>query len=140
DHSPAADRSGQPVSTTDDQGWSLSVLVVDAHEDGAASLAEILTLYGYTVRVARTGRAALEAAAQSPPDVVILELWLPDLDGCELAERLRAQAAGKHPFLVAVTGDGFPADRRRSAAAGIHLHLVKPADLGLLRRVLARFA
>jgi two-component system, OmpR family, response regulator len=128
------------VLATDDHGWSLSVLVVDGHEDGAASLAEILRLNGYDVRVAGTARAALRAAAEAPPDVVVLEPRLPDLDGWELAKRLRAPAFGKPPLVVAVSGGGSPEERRRSAEAGIHLHLVKPADPAVLCGVLARFA
>ena len=128
------------MSATDDHGWSLSVLVVDAHEDGAASLAEILRLYGYDVRVAGTARAALRAAAEAPPDVVLLEPRLPDLDGWELARRVRVLAGGKPPLVVAISGSGRPEDRRRSAEAGVHLHLVKPADPAVLRGVLARFA
>jgi DNA-binding response OmpR family regulator len=140
EHSPAAIRLEQPVSATDDHGWSLSVLVVDGHEDAAASLAEVLRLYGHDVRVAGTARAALRAAAEAPPDVVVLEPRLPDLDGWELALRLRERASVPPPLVVAVSGTGGPEARRRSAEAGIHLHLVKPADPEVLRGVLARFA
>ncbi|HEX4611125.1 MAG TPA: response regulator [Urbifossiella sp.] len=116
----------------------LSVLVVDDLPDAAESVAEVLSLYGFSTRVACGGSPALELAAADPPDVVLLDLLMPGMDGWELARRLKAQARVKRPLLVAVSGCGGDADRRRSAESGIDLHLVKPADpaalVGLLRR------
>jgi CheY-like chemotaxis protein len=119
------------------------VLVVDDLDDAAASMAEVLSLSGVAhISVANTGGAALELAAGDPPDVVLLDIGLPDLNGWEVARWLREQGegTGKRPFLIAITGFGSEADRRRSAAAGVDLHLVKPADLALLIGVLRRFA
>ena len=119
----------------------LSVLVVEAHNDTADSLAELLRLVGHRVAVARCGEAALEAVTASPPDVVLMEVRLPDLDGWQLAEQLmEAGSSGKRPFLVAVTTCGSERDCRRSAEVGIDLLLLKPVEPGLLLGLLRRFA
>lgn len=111
----------------------LSVLVVDDHEDCAQSTAELLTLCGHAVRVAACGTDALREVAAEVPDVVLLDLGLPDLDGCELTVRLRRALDGKQSLVVAVTGHGTDGDRLRSADAGIDLHLIKPlAPLALI--------
>ena len=78
-------------------------------------------------------------AQVDPPDVVLLEIRLPKMDGWEVARRLREQATVKPPFCIAVTGYGMEADRRRSEEAGIDLHLLKPVEPSYLRRLLARF-
>jgi two-component system CheB/CheR fusion protein len=113
----------------------LSVLIADPHEDGAESLASLLRLKGYDVAIARTGPEALAAAAESPPDVLIVEPRLPGLDGWEVAPRLRARVP--RTLCIAVSTLGRPEDRRRSAAAGIALHLVKPVDPAWLLAILA---
>jgi CheY-like chemotaxis protein len=117
----------------------LSVLVVDDSPDAAGSTAELLALAGHAVRFAVSGEDALRLAAADPPDVVLLDLWMPGMDGYAVARRLAAQTTGKPPLLVAVTGCGSAADRAEAGAAGFHLHLVKPVEpavlLGLLRRV-----
>ncbi len=116
----------------------LKVLVVEDDPDGAETLALILELYGFDVRVMPDGLTALDAAQADQPDVILLDLGLPGLDGHEVARRLTARAAWKRPFLIAVTGYGSDTDRRRSAQAGVDLHLVKPVDpeqlVGLLRK------
>jgi CheY-like chemotaxis protein len=130
------------VTIKDSKLTPLSVLVVEDHEDGAISLEMLLHLFGCRVTIARTGNAALEAAAADPPDVVLLDLLLPDLDGWEVARRLREQFAveDKRPLLVAVTGCGEERDYSRSADVGIDLHLLKPVESGVLIGVLRRFA
>src|SRR4051812_818236 len=121
-----------------DQPLPLSVLVVEDLDDTAKSLAELLTLAGHAVRVALSGPEALRAAADATPDVVLLDIGLPGMDGWEVAQRLRGRASGKQPLVVAVTGYGTADDRWRSADAGIDLHLVKPVDPVALTRLLAR--
>src|SRR4051794_458459 len=106
---------------------ALSVLVVEDQPDAAQSLAELLTLHGHCVSVALSGADALRSVEVRTPDVVLLDIGLPGMDGWAVARRLRAQARGKQPVVVAVTGYGAEADRWRSADAGIDLHLVKPA-------------
>ncbi|VTR97702.1 histidine partial : Sensor protein OS=Rubrivivax gelatinosus (strain NBRC 100245 / IL144) GN=RGE_23280 PE=4 SV=1: Response_reg [Gemmata massiliana] len=116
----------------------LSVLVVEDLLDVAESVADLLTISGHAVRVASCGSDALLAALADPPDVVLLDIGLPGMDGWEVARRLRSQLNGKQPVVVAVTGLGADDDRRRSADAGIDLHLTKPADPVALTTLLAR--
>jgi DNA-binding response OmpR family regulator len=117
------------------------VLVVDDSSDTADSLAELLNFHGHAVRVAFDGAGALRSVAAAVPDIVFLDIRLPDLDGCEVAERIRKLCAGggKQPLLVAVTGCGTEADRLRSAGAGFDLHLVKPVAPGVLVGLTERF-
>lgn len=120
-------------------GCPLSVLIADAHVDGAETLAALLGLFGHEVTIAHSGPAALAAAAESPPDVLIVEPRLPGLDGWEVARRLRA--GEPRPLCIAVSTLGRPEDRRRSEAAGITVHLLKPAEPDtLVVGILARFA
>lgn len=116
----------------------LTVLVVEDNDDTAQSTAELLALCGYDVRVARCGPDALAAAAAGTPDVVLLDIGLPGMSGWEVAERLRRQARGEQPVVIALTGYGTAADRHRSADAGVDLHLVKPVDPCALTDLLAR--
>ena len=115
------------------------VLVVDDHADAADSTARLLDLYGYDARVARDGPAALADAATFPPDVVLLELGMPGMDGYELAAKLRDGAARRRPLVVAVSWCATAGEHRRSAAADIDLHLDKPADPEVLVGVLRGF-
>jgi CheY-like chemotaxis protein len=120
----------------------LRVLVVEDDTDLAASLAVWLVLQGHKARVAPDGPAALRAAGDEPPDVVLLDVGLPGMDGYEVAERVHedlAPAIPKAPLVIAVTGRESEADRRRSREAGIDLHLTKPVDVEQLSRVLGRF-
>lgn len=112
------------------------LLVVDDNEDAAQALAEALRLLGYDTRVAFDGPTALQVAQQFIPGVVVLDIGLPVMDGYELASRLRALPELHAVRLIAVTGYGQDEDRRRSAAAGIDLHLVKPIGLKELRAAL----
>jgi two-component system OmpR family response regulator len=127
------------MRTTRGNDFTLSVLVVDDVEDTANSLATLLALKGYASRPAVSAQEALLAAAADQPDVVILDLKMPGMDGWELARRLRDQATGKQPLLVAVSGCWTEEDRLRSADAGIDLHLVKPVEPAVLVGLLKRF-
>lgn len=112
----------------------LSVLVVDGHDDGAQSTAEMLTLCGHAVRVAACGVDALCAIAAETPDVVLLEIGLSDMDGWAMTKLMRGRPAGRVPLVVAVTRFGTDDDRAQSADAGIDFHLIKPlAPLDLIR-------
>jgi DNA-binding response OmpR family regulator len=91
-------------------------------------MAQLLEFYGFRVEVAEDGPAALEAFRREPRDVVLLDIGLPHMDGYEVARRLRAARPKRRPWIIAVTGYGQEDDRRRSAEAGIDLHLVKPVD------------
>jgi CheY-like chemotaxis protein len=113
----------------------LRILIVDDLPDAAKSLAMLLNLDGHEVKIAPPGQAALEMAEVEEPDVVLLDLGLPGMDGYEVAKRLR-QRVGKLPLIIAVTGYGDEEHRRRCAEAGIPLHLLKPVDPELLLRLL----
>jgi CheY-like chemotaxis protein len=112
------------------------VLVVDDNEDGADTLRYLLEHMGYIVAVANDARAALVQASAFQPDVAILDIGLPVMDGYELAGHLQSTLGDRAPRLIALTGYGQQADRDRSAAAGFDCHLVKPLDFEALLRAL----
>jgi PAS domain S-box-containing protein len=113
------------------------ILVVDDNVDAARSLAVLLRLEGHEVRVAPHGPAALAAAQAEPPEMVILDLGMPGMDGFEVARRLRGQPRLRETLLVALTGWAQEEDRRRCYEAGFDGHLPKPVDLGALRQFFA---
>jgi PAS domain S-box-containing protein len=113
------------------------VLVVDDNVDAAESIAAILRLSGFSVRCVYDGTSAVDAAQASVPDVVVLDIGLPDISGYEVARRLRASPRTRHVPLVAVTGYGQESDRRRSSEAGIDHHLTKPVDPEALQAFVA---
>jgi signal transduction histidine kinase len=114
------------------------VLVVDDNVDAAQSLATLLRILGQDVRTAHNGRSALEAARVSMPEIAILDIGLPGMDGHELARRLRDEPGGAAVVIIALTGWGQDVDRRRSAEAGFDHHLTKPADPEALRKLLSQ--
>src|SRR5262245_56217002 len=105
----------------------LYILVVDDQLDCAENLASLLRLYGHTPEVVANGRAALAAVLSRQPDVILVDIRLPGMNGWELARRITAQATPK-PFLIAVTGLAGEEAQRQSFASGIDCHLVKPVD------------
>ena len=115
------------------------VLVVDDNRDAADTLSTLLRTLGVTVAVAYSGREALDAVATFAPDIVLLDIGMPDMDGYETSRRIRAQHAND-TVLVALTGWGQDEDLRQSRAAGFDHHLVKPADIERLREILAESA
>jgi CheY-like chemotaxis protein len=136
---PAIDGAGQPsrppLSTRLGATSSANkkrVLVVDDNDDAAVMLKHALEQLGYRVAVAHDGPSALRTSATFEPDVALLDIGLPVMDGYELAQRLRETEVGSAVRLVAVTGYGQETDRARSAEAGFARHLVKPLDLGML--------
>jgi len=110
------------------------ILVVDDSRDSAESLALLLELQGHEARVELDGSSALATARSFQPDVILLDIGLPGMDGYEVARRLREE--GSVSRLVALTGYGQDEDRRRSLEAGFNHHLVKPVDLAELARIL----
>ena len=112
------------------------ILVVDDNEDVLETLREALEELGHVVEVAHDGPSALKMAEVFEPEIALLDMGLPVMDGYELALRLRERANASHRLrLIAVTGYGQEADRQRSAAAGFDMHLVKPVDLEKLGRI-----
>ena len=114
------------------------ILVADDNPDALASLAEVLKLQGHEVFSAANGTLALECAERYRPDVALLDIGMPLLDGYEVARRIRAQPWGAQVTLLALTGWGQEPDRRRSQSAGFDQHLVKPLDLARLNALLGR--
>ncbi|MBP7147876.1 MAG: hybrid sensor histidine kinase/response regulator [Acidobacteria bacterium] len=115
---------------------SLRVLIVDDNADAAEALAALLDMHGLNVRWAYDGRSALVVAREFLPEVVLLDIQLPDIDGYALARTMRHDPALANATLVAVTGFGGHAAPERSAAAGFNHHIVKPLELDDLLRLL----
>jgi CheY-like chemotaxis protein len=114
------------------------LLVIDDNRDTAETLREVLQAYGYTTQVAFDGPSGLEAAKSFRPDVALVDIGLPSMDGYEVARCIRRLPELCAIRLIAVTGYGQASDRRRSALAGFERHLVKPVDLEELRRLINR--
>jgi PAS domain S-box-containing protein len=130
---PASDSGRQHVGTT----RPLRVLVVDENADAADSAALIVRAAGHDAQVAYEGRAVLESAERYRPDVVLLDIGLPECDGYEIAQRLRRHPELKRVRLIALTGHGQDADRHRARSAGFDDYLVKPVDPQKLQEYLA---
>ncbi|HEX6260876.1 MAG TPA: PAS domain S-box protein, partial [Woeseiaceae bacterium] len=138
----ASDRPGetpQPPLSDSSNGTdhSLRVLVVDDNRDSADLQATLLHHNGHEVRTAYDGTDALKVALQFVPDVVLLDIGLPEIDGYEVAYRIRQQDVLSRVVLIAMTGYGQPEDRLRSQAVGFDHHLVKPAEFAELQAILA---
>jgi CheY-like chemotaxis protein len=115
------------------------VLIVDDNTDAAETLRMLLTtIGGGDVQTASSGVEALKLGAQLRPNVVLLDLGMPGMDGYEVARRMRGESWGKDALLVALTGWGQDQYRRRSSEAGFDRHMTKPADPEALRAVLSR--
>jgi CheY-like chemotaxis protein len=115
---------------------SLRVVVVDDNVDTAESLAMLLTAVGHEVQTRYTGPDGLASGLAFDPDVVLLDIGLPGMDGYEVAATLRASPHGEGLTLVALTGYGQESDKQRALASGFDAHLVKPVDFGLLQALL----
>src|SRR6478752_1230232 len=117
---------------------NMRILVVEDNRDSAETLQKLLELCGYSVTVAYSSKEGLEAAAKTPPDVVLCDIRLPDSDGYAFAEALRGNPKTARARLIAVTGYGGVQDRKRSREAGFQLHLVKPVKPENLLQELAQ--
>ena len=113
------------------------ILVVDDNHDSALSLAMMLSIMGHETRTAHDGETAVSTAEAFLPDVVLLDIGLPKLNGYEVAQRIRESAWGTAMFLIAVTGWGQDEDRQRSAEVGLNLHMVKPVEPAALEKLLS---
>jgi CheY-like chemotaxis protein len=114
------------------------VLVVDDNVDAAASLCDVVTHFGHSVEAVHDGRAAVAAAREHHPDVVLCDIGLPGMSGYEVARAVRADPALRGAFLVALTGYATPDDQRRATEAGFDGHVAKPSTIEQLRGVIAR--
>lgn len=131
-----------PVLSSQDAAAArpLRVLVVDDNVDAAQSIALLLRTMGHDLCLAYDGKSALIMVQELAPDVVLLDIGLPILDGFQVAKRVREWPALKNAVLVALTGYGQDSDRQRTRDAGFHHHLVKPVDIAKIESILAEVA
>lgn len=130
-----SDDAGRPVGATQ-APLRKSILIVDDNRDSGEMLAELLEVWGHDPKYVESGEEALQAIVQKVPDVVILDLGLPVMDGYEVAQRIRSLPASKHIRIIALSGYGQEEHRRKSREAGCQEHLVKPVNMQLLERAL----
>ena len=131
---PAESAADKPASAPGD----LRILVADDNRDAAETMTMLLEMMGHVVRRVHDGEAALEVAATFDPELVLLDIGMPGLNGYEVCQRLRAQPNGAARTVVAVTGWGQPHDLQKSKEAGFDHHLVKPVDIQVLTGLIAR--
>jgi two-component system, chemotaxis family, CheB/CheR fusion protein len=130
--------AARPASTRSVSTTPLRILIVDDNHDSADMLATLLQFAGHETFTAHDGPAAVDMAEELDPDVILLDIGLPILNGYEAARRIRElRGRGRRPLLIALTGWGQDEDRRRSEQAGFDAHLVKPVDDAVLGRLLA---
>ncbi len=113
------------------------ILIIEDHADTAQTLATLVSLDGHEVRLAHDGFEAIEIAPQFKPDVMLIDIGLPGMDGFEIARRMRQLECGRRCLLLAVTGYGQERDRRMALEAGFDQHLVKPVNVQVLSEVIA---
>lgn len=114
-----------------------TILIVDDNVDAAQSLAAVLQLFGHEARCVYDGHSALENARADPPEVVICDIGLPEMDGYDVARRMREISQLSSLHLIALTGYGQPQDRQRALASGFDHHLVKPVEPEQIRALIA---
>jgi CheY-like chemotaxis protein len=129
---PAASSVGKPMPTS-----GRRILVVDDNRDAGDSLLMLLKMAGNDTRIAYDGLEAVDAAATFRPDVILLDIGLPKLNGYDVCRRIREQPWGKDIAVLALTGWGQDEDRRKSKEAGFNGHLVKPVEHAALMEMLA---
>ena len=114
-----------------------TVLLIEDNADARAALAALLELEGCVVETAADGQSGIEIVRAKRPDVALVDIGLPGIDGYEVAQRIRGLGAPQ-PFMVALTGYSRPEDRKRAADAGFDTHLVKPVDPTALAQLVSR--
>jgi PAS domain S-box-containing protein len=132
------ERRAAPAEVTKPSGLRCKIVVVDDNRDSADSLARLLKLMGHEVRTAGDGREALEVAESFRPDLVLLDIGMPELNGYEAARHIRRQPWGKDLLLVAQTGWGQEEDKRRALEAGFDHHLTKPVEPAAVQKLIAK--
>jgi CheY-like chemotaxis protein len=133
----ASESSLQSDETPPSHGRTRRVLLVDDNRDAADSMAMLLEMSGHTVVTAYDGMEALHVAARVRPDIALIDLAMPGMDGFTVIHALRAMPALSDTRYVALTGFGQASDRAQTAAAGFHVHLVKPVEVDLLLKIVA---
>ena len=112
------------------------ILIADDNRDAADTMGMLLELGGHEVIIAHSGHQALELGRQHRPDVVILDIGMPDKNGYEVARAARSEDWGRSAYLIALTGWGQAEDKERARIAGFDRHLTKPADPDLVEEIL----
>lgn len=135
---PSADSELKEPGSSLRPSWKLRILIADDNADAADSLALLLSLDGHEVRTAYSGEAAVCVFEELRPDVALLDIGMPDLDGFATANAIRQRRGGAEVCLIAVTGWGQEADKRRTLEAGFAMHLTKPVDPDRVRSILSR--
>ncbi len=135
--SPSAGRRSEGDGGAAGHGARRRILVVDDNRDAAASLAMVLRLMGNETQTAHDGLEALQVAEAFRPEIVLLDIGMPKLNGYDTARRMREQPWGRNTMLIALTGWGQEEDRRRSQEAGFDTHMTKPVDPAVLEKLLA---
>src|SRR5690606_21224320 len=128
-------RESPPLPLSD--AASARVIIIDDNEDSAEGLALCLEAEGFEVAVCHTGGSGIDRVLAIRPEIVLLDIGLPDMDGCEVAIRLRADPQLEGLRIIAMTGYGGQADQQRAREAGFDHYLVKPVDYAELRKILA---
>ncbi len=131
-----ARRIGDSIACVQDGAWMLRVLVVDDDHDCADSLSMLVRQWGYDVQTAYNGSAALEMIGTRQPDVALVDLAMPKMDGYSMARQLRRQTRFNHTLLIAITGYADHAHRLLCDAAGFDHYLIKPIELADLEKLL----
>ena len=134
---PTRDAAAAAAAPATPEESPLSILVVDDNQDSACSMTLLLELQGHKVQVAHAGHTALRLAGECSPDVILLDIGMPGMNGYEVARQLRAQPAFNDTLLIAVTGYGRASDVKQTESAGFDHHLVKPIDYDKLQALLA---
>ena len=129
--------SAAPERERSASGANLRILIIDDNIDSASGLGMYLETYGHEVRMAHDGGSGLSTALEFLPDTILLDIGLPDIDGYEVADRLRSHKRLRAVPLVAMTGYGRESDRTRAAGAGFDHYLVKPVDYDALNQILS---
>lgn len=137
-HEPTEEPRDPGPMAPKDHGLGLRVLVVDDNRPAADTLAVILESVGNELRTAYDGRRAIEVADAFQPDVILMDIGMPEMDGYETARCIRERTRGREPVLIALSGHGEISDKERTRAAGFYQHVVKPAKAADLCRILAR--
>jgi PAS domain S-box-containing protein len=136
----ASTRRATPDPTTEPGPTGYRILIADDNRDAADSLALLLGLHGHAVRVANSGKSALALANSFRPDIAVLDIGMPELNGYEVARQLRREPWGRAMKLIALTGWGQESDKRRAIDAGFDLHFTKPIDIAQMQALIAEGA
>lgn len=129
-----------PATVPDTACAARRILVVEDNNDSAESLVLLLQMSGHEATIAADGAQTMSILGAWQPDVILMDLGLPDISGLELCRRIRGRAAGHRPLIIALTGRGQEDDRRRTAEAGFDAHLLKPVEHVAILRLIERDA